>query len=79
MINFHTDAKTLGKAFNISDLDIDKVEEFLDYYARCKNAAKAVERIWIDETINDNARALGIFTIGRMYESKRNKREGEVS
>ena len=70
MLNSDNNERMLPDACNLNTEQIDQVLWFMDFYIANKNVSRTLERIWIDETINDNTRAFALFSIGRMYEQK---------
>ena len=70
MINFNNDKRALVDACNLTEEQIEKIVWFIDFYDKCEKVSKCIERIWIDENIDDNTRAFALFTIGRLYEQK---------
>lgn len=77
MVKFEHEAKTLEDAFGLGDNHEAVIDTFVDLYLKHKTASKIVERIWIDETIDDNTKAFAIFSMGRVYENRKNWRGGE--
>lgn len=66
---------TLYEAFNLSEQDLNSINYFLQFYEDCSLVSKAIERIWVDETINDNVKAFAIFSVGRLNEHRRLRKE----
>ena len=71
MLNYDHSSQDLKQAFNLTEDSICKTIYFLKFYDECKNVSRAVERIWIDETIDDNTRAFTIMTLGRYIETEK--------
>jgi hypothetical protein len=74
VINFNNAEPLLPQACNLDTAQVEQVLWFMEFYDQHKNVSRVMERIWIDETINDNTRAFALFTIGRMYEKNRAER-----
>ena len=75
MLKLKIDADNLPKAFQFTDddvLELMKKFYFLgDQLIHQKQSISwAIQRVWIDETLSDNAKAYLIFSLGRMYENK---------
>lgn len=73
MVNFEHDKNDLLEAFNVSDDGHRFLNAMLSYSEDKNNITKTIERIWIDETINDNMRCFAIFAIGRLYQMRKKK------
>lgn len=64
-------------------LDNRKDEELLDGMINIlkgntnKNVSWCMQRVWIDERLNDNQRCFLIFMLGRMYQIQKPEREDE--
>lgn len=71
MLNYDHSSQDLKQAFNLTEDSMQKAVFFLNFYDKCKNVSKSIERIWIDETIDDNTRAFTIMTLGRYIETER--------
>jgi hypothetical protein len=69
----HNEDKSIPKSFGIDEHEAVKIDALLMRLIRDKEDSVAiswaVQRIWLDETISDNAKCYLIFSIGRFYQA----------
>ena len=75
MINFDTTEPNIRKAMGVTYKDIHSVLDIL-YKSGDATMVWLIQRVWIDETLSDNARCFLIFHIGVLWE-KFNKSKGK--
>lgn len=75
MINFDTSEPNIRRAMGVSDEDIRKSLDIL-YQSSNETMVWLIQRIWIDETLQDNTKCFLIFHVGVLWE-KFNKSRGK--
>lgn len=76
------DAKDVKSALGITDSDDEVINELLDiFHDRKPRISWMLQRIWVDERLNDNARCFTVFLIGRICEYNKwiEEKGGEVA
>ena len=71
MLKVDNSKRYLHEAFNLEEVDIDKIDWLIEFSKSCQCVSKCIERVWVDETLDDNMKAFMLFMLGRMYERKR--------
>lgn len=77
MLYINNDKRYLHEAFNLDDTAVEKLDWLLEYSKNCQCVSKSIERVWVDETLDDNTKAFMLFTLGRIYERKRGGEQSE--
>jgi hypothetical protein len=80
MINFNMNEPNLRKAMGVTDADIDKaIKIFVDTKdVDNKKMSWLIQRIWIDETLNDNLKCFLLFHMGVLWEKYNKDTNGEL-
>ncbi len=81
MVKFDHDLSAIPDAFNMSKAETKKVFKMFKWLTKVKPVRPltwTLQRIWIDETISDNAKCFLIFALGRAYQDCVRKEKNDL-